>query len=311
MDKKTTRIIFMGTPNISARVLHDLIENGYHVVAVIAQMDKPVGRKNELKAVPTKEVAHRFNIPVYQPLKIRDNYDFVKTLKPDLIITFSYGQIIPQGMLDIPTHGCINLHASLLPKYRGAAPIQRALINGETMTGVTLMEMVAAMDAGKMYAKEFVPIDSSDNYTSLQSKIADAASRLILKTLPDYIDGKLPGEPQDNESVSIAAKILSANEHLSLEMPLKDVLNWIRALSDKPGGYFYLDGIKVKIYRAHHLSDAIKGELGEISFIDNQVVVQAKDGQFVIDELQIEGKNRMQGNAFVNGHRNLVHTKVN
>ncbi|MFA5283244.1 MAG: methionyl-tRNA formyltransferase [Bacilli bacterium] len=311
MNKKATRIIFMGTPNISARVLHDLIESGYNIVALIAQMDKPVGRKNELRAVPTKEVANQFGIQVYQPLKIRENYDFVKALKPDVIVTFSYGQIIPQGMLDIPTHGCINLHASLLPKYRGAAPIQRALINGETMTGVTLMEMVAAMDAGKMYAKELVTIDSDDDYTSLRSKIADAASRLILRTLPDYIDGKLVGESQDDKLVSLASKILPENEHLSIEMPVKNLLNWIRALSDEPGGYFYLNGTKVKIYKAHHLSDTTKGALGEIDFVDDQIVVQAKDGQFVIDELQVEGKNRIRAKSFINGHRNLAHTKVN
>lgn len=311
MNKKTTRIIFMGTPNISARVLHDLIKNGYNIVALIAQMDKPIGRKNELRAVPTKEVANRFGIRVYQPLKIREDYDFVKALKPDVIITFSYGQIIPQGMLDIPTHGCINLHASLLPKYRGAAPIQRAIINGETMTGVTLMEMVAAMDAGKMYAKEFVPIDSHDNYTSLRSKIADAASKLILRTLPDYIDGKMTGESQDDKLVSLASKILPENEHLSIELPVKELLNWIRALSDEPGGYFYLNGAKIKVYRAHYLSDTTKEQLGDIDFIDDQIVVQAKDGQFVIDELQIEGKNRIQAKSFINGHRNLVHSAVN
>ena len=158
MDIKSKRIIFMGTPEISSKVLEGLISNGYNVVAVIAQPDREVGRKKVLEPVPTKVVSKKYNIPVYQPVKIRKEYEFVRELNPDVIVTLAYGQIVPQGLLDIPKQGCINLHGSLLPKYRGAAPIQYALINNEKETGMTLMEMTKEMDAGGIYDVEKVVI---------------------------------------------------------------------------------------------------------------------------------------------------------
>ena len=172
-SKKDYRIIYMGTPEMSAKILERLIQDDFNIVALIAQEDKPVGRKGLLEKVPTKVVAEKYNIPVFQPHRIRKEYEFVKDLKPDLILTMAYGQIIPQGLLDIPTLGCLNVHGSLLPKYRGAAPIQRAIINGETKTGVTLMEMIDKMDAGKMFAFEECEISSEDNYTSLCEKIVE------------------------------------------------------------------------------------------------------------------------------------------
>ena len=182
----------MGTPEISAEVFEAMILDGYNFVGLIAQPDRPVGRKGLLEKVPTKVVAEKYNIPVFQPLKIRKDYAFMEELKPDVIITLAYGQIVPQGLLDIPQYGCLNLHGSLLPKYRGAAPIQYALINNEKVTGMTLMGMVAAMDAGPIYATKEVVIDEEDNSTSLFKKMAVAAKELILEKLPDYIDGKLP-----------------------------------------------------------------------------------------------------------------------
>ncbi len=310
MNKKQTRIIFMGTPDISARVLNDLVTNGFNVVALIAQMDKPFGRKGEMKKVPTKEVAEKYHIPVYQPIKIRLDYEFVKTLNPDVIITFAYGQIIPQGMLDIPSHGCINLHASLLPKYRGAAPIQRVLINGETKTGVTLMEMVAAMDAGKMYAVEDVSIEPDDNFTSLKKKVSDAASKLILDKLPDYIDGKLPGIEQDSSLMTLANKILPEDEHLNLSLKADEIVNWIRALSKEPGAYLNYHEQKLKIFKAHIVSNKIEGLIGEIVSDKKQLVFQAVDGQIAIDELQLAGKAVMDAKSFINGHRNILHERL-
>ena len=181
---RTERIIFMGTPEISAHVLEGLISSGYNVIALIAQPDRPVGRKKILEPVPTKVVAEKHQIPVYQPVKIRKEYEFVKELNPDVIITLAYGQIVPQGLLDIPRLGCINLHGSLLPKYRGAAPIQYALMNNDKITGMTLMKMVKEMDAGEMYATEEVEISPLDNSTSLFNKMGEAALKLILRVLP-------------------------------------------------------------------------------------------------------------------------------
>ena len=151
--KKETRILFMGTPEIASHILEGLINADYNIVGLIAQQDKPVGRKGIIEPVPTKKVAMKYNIPVYQVAKIRLDYEFVKEINPDLIITCAYGQIVPQGLLDIPRLGSINVHGSLLPKYRGASPIQQALINNDEVSGVTIMEMIDKMDAGKMYFK--------------------------------------------------------------------------------------------------------------------------------------------------------------
>ncbi len=311
MDKNSQRIIFMGTPEISATVLEGLISAGYNVVAVIAQPDRPVGRKKVLMPVPTKFVAEAHQIPVYQPLKIRKEYEFVKELKPDVIITLAYGQIVPQGLLDIPTLGCINLHGSLLPKYRGAAPIQYALMNNETETGMTLMKMVKEMDAGEMYAVEKVTIDPSDNATSLFKKMGDAALRLILRELPKYFKGELPGVAQDESLVTFAPSIKPEEEKLDLNKSKEELHGYIRALSDVPGAYLFHGESKLKIYRSEIVSSDVRGEVGEIIQADKKgLYLQTKNGILSLFELQPEGKKRMDYLSFINGHPHLVGTKL-
>jgi len=307
MNKNEIRLLFMGTPEISAKVLMTVINEGYNVIGVIAQPDRPVGRKGILEKVPTKVVAEEYNIPVFQPVKIRKEYDFVKELNPDLILTIAYGQIVPQGLLDIPRLGCLNLHGSLLPKYRGAAPIQYALINNEAVSGMTLMEMIDKMDAGKMYAKQEVIIDENDNSTSLFEKMGDAACQLVIDALPKYINGELPGEEQDENLVSFCPTIKPEQEKINLELGVKEINGWIRGLSDAPGAYLYLDDLKLKIYKAKVLNDLIQGQVGEIVKADkNGLILQCKDGQLSILELQKEGKKRMDYKSFINGNQNLV-----
>ena len=287
------RIIFMGTPEISATVLEGLISAGYNVVAVIAQPDRPVGRKKILEPVPTKVVAEKHNIPVYQPVKIRKEYDFVNEIKPDVIITLAYGQIVPQGLLVIPTYGCINLHGSLLPKYRGAAPIQYALMNNETVTGMTLMKMVKEMDAGEMYMKEEVEISPKDNSTSLFIKMGDAALRLILKALPLYLDGQLPGVPQDESQVTFAPSIKPEEEKLDLNKSKEQLFGFIRALSDVPGAYLYLDELKFKIYQSEIISNEMLGEVGEIVKADKKgLYLQTSNGILSLRRLIYRVKSR-------------------
>ncbi len=312
MEKQNLRVIFMGTPEISAYVFEAMILDGYNFVGLIAQPDRPVGRKGELEKVPTKVIAEKYNIPVFQPVKIRKEYDFVKDLKPDVIITLAYGQIVPQGLLDLPKYGCLNLHGSLLPKYRGAAPIQYALINNDKVTGMTLMEMVAAMDAGKMYAKKEVLIDEDDNSTSLFQKMAVAAKELILEKLPEYIDGKLPGEEQDETLVSICPTIKPEQEKLNLDLDVDNVNGWIRGLSDHPGAYFLFEGLKLKIFKAKVLNHDQNHEIGEIIKADKSgLIIQLKNGQLSILELQKEGKKRMDYKSFLNGNQGLLGKIVN
>lgn len=307
MDKKTARIIFMGTPEISAKVLEGLVLDGYNIVALIAQPDRLVGRKKILTPVPTKVVAEKYNIPVYQPEKIRKDYEFVKEINPDLILTLAYGQIVPQGLLDIPSLGCINLHGSLLPKYRGAAPIQYALKNNDIKTGMTLMRMVKEMDAGEMYATEEVDISIDDNSTSLFEKMGDAALRLSLRVLPLYLNGQLPGVPQDESQVTFAPSIKPEEEKINLENTKEEIFGQIRALSEVPGAYLYLNELKLKIYKARIVSNEVIGEVGQIVKADKLgLYLQVKDGILALLDLQKEGKNRMDYKSFINGNQNIL-----
>ncbi len=307
MNKSDIKLVFMGTPEISAYVFEKMIEDGYHFVGLVAQPDHPVGRKGIIEKVPTKVIAEKYNIPVFQPVKIRDDYAFMDEIKPDLVITLAYGQIVPQGFLDKVPMGCLNLHGSLLPKYRGASPVQTALINNETFTGVTLMEMVKAMDAGKMYAKIVVRISEDDNATSLFNKIKEAAAELILRALPQYINGELKGEEQNENEVTFCSIIKPEQEKLDLNLSAKQIVGWIRGLSDEPGGYFYLNNLKLKIYKAKVVNDLVTGQVGEIVLANkNGLYIQAKDGQIALLEVQKEGKKRMDYRSFINGNQNLL-----
>ena len=311
MEKSNLRLVFMGTPEISAYVFEKMIEAGYRFVGLVAQPDHPVGRKGIIEKVPTKVIAEKYNIPVFQPAKIRLDYSFINELKPDLVITLAYGQIVPEEFLNVPRLGCLNLHGSLLPKYRGASPVQTALINNEKVTGVTLMEMVKAMDAGRMYAKKEIAIAEDDNATSLFNKVKIAASELVLEALPLYIDGKLPGEKQNEDEVTFCSTIKPEQEKLDLSLSAKEIVGWIRGLSDEPGAYLYLNDHKLKIYKAKVINDLVNHEIGEIVQADkNGLAFQAKDGQIAILELQKEGKKRMDYRSFINGNQNLLGQKL-
>ena len=302
------RIVYMGTPKISAQILEKMIEDGFNIVAVIAQEDKPVGRKGVLEPVPTKQVALAHNIPVYQPHRIRKEYEFVKDLKPDLILTMAYGQIVPHELLVIPKLGCLNLHGSLLPKLRGAAPIQRAILNGDTVTGVTLMEMVDEMDAGKMFAKEACAITDEDTTTSLQQKIVECAVKLVEEKLPLYLDGKLPGEEQDPKEVTFADKIQPEDEKVSFKLATHKFIRYVHALSEEPGAYVYLDDLKLKLFRVHYVNKETNNPVGTLLIVKG-TYIQLKDGVIQVDEIQLEGKKKMDGKSFANGSQKL-HQKI-
>ena len=298
----------MGTPEIASSVLEKLILCGYHIVGVVSQPDRPVGRKKLLLPTPTKEVAIKYNIPCYQVENIKKDYDFIKDIHPDLILTLAYGQIIPQGLIDIPQYGCLNLHGSLLPKYRGAAPIQYALINNDEITGMSLMEMNDKMDEGKVYASNIIDIAEDDNATSLFVKMGEAAFELVSDCLDDYLNGKLPGEEQDSSKASYCPTIKKEEEKLNLYDSVERIYGYIRALSDEPGAYLNLENEVLKIYKAKIVSKEVKGEVGELLQIDkNGVLLQCKDGVLSLLELQRGGKKRMGYKDFANGNAALLH----
>lgn len=294
----------MGTPEISAYVLEKLIEDGYKIKALITNPDKPVGRKGILTPPPTKVVAERHGIPVYQPVRLRKDHDWFASLGVDLLLTFAYGQIVPEDMLSIPPKGCLNLHGSLLPAYRGAAPMQRAIENGETVSGVTLMEMVKAMDAGRMYAKKEVPIEESDDYTSYSRKIAEAAYEVFAENIEAYLDGRLPGEAQDESKVTFADKISKEEEHLPLSLTRKRFVDKVRSLSQEPGGYLFLGKDKVKVLKAAPGEES-DDELGTIKVAKHGIKVKVGDGYVRLLTLLPEGKKAMDGASYAAGHRLL------
>ncbi len=308
--KEDIRIVYMGTPEISAQVLSSLLQEGFQVIAVISNEDKEVGRKRIKTPTPVKQVALEHGIPVYQPHRIKEEHAFLEGLDFDVLLTMAYGQIVPDEVLRAPKIGAINLHGSLLPEYRGAAPIQRAIMDGKKKTGVTLMEMVQQMDAGKMYGKEEVEILPQDNYTSLQKKIAEAAYVLASRTLLGYANGELPGVEQDPALVTFAKKILPEDEHLPLSLPISSLLCYIRGLSLTPGGYFLLEGKKLKVFEAELYSSESKGELGEILPDPKRLLIQGNGGILSVKFLQLEGKKEMDARSFLNGAKGLAGKRV-
>ena len=307
--KEYPRILFMGTPEIAKEILLSLIENDYNVVGVLTQKDKEVGRKRIMTPPPAKVVALEHNIPVYQVEKLRLEYQQILDLDFDLIVTCAYGQIVPTCILDKPKLGSINVHGSLLPKYRGASPIQTSLINGDKVTGVTIMEMIDKMDAGKMFAKKEVIIDEDDNYTSLTKKITDAGKSCLIEMLPSYIEGKIKGEEQDETLVSFCHKIKKEDEKLSLNYTCDEFVNYVRGLSETPGGYLLYNEQILKIFKAKKINNKTSNEVGKIVNADKTgLTLQLKDGQVNLLELQKQGKSKMDYKSFVNGDKNILNS---
>ncbi len=302
IKKKNLKILYFGTPDISATVLELLIKNNYNIIGVVAQMDKEKDRKGRILEVPTKVIAKKYNIPVYQKEKIRLDFEFIKELRPDIILTMAYGQLIPHDLLMIPKYGCYNLHGSLLPQYRGAAPIQFALLNGDKITGVTLMEMVDKMDAGKMYYKKEIQISDDDNYTSLKKKIAISCFEVFDERIEDVVNKINVGEEQDESKVTFTSKIDSTLEKLNFYDDSNKINNIIRALSYEPGTYFSYKNIKFKVFKALAFNNLKIAEPGTIIKYDKQgFCIATQNGYIEILELQKPGKNIMSFKDFYNG----------
>ena len=295
------KVIFMGTPDFAVPVLEGLIEN-YEVILVVSQPDKRVGRKQELKNTPIKEVALKHNIPVFQPIKIREDYEEIIKLNPDIIVTCAYGQIIPKVILDCPRLGCINVHASLLPKLRGGAPIHKALIDGYKTTGITIMYMDVKMDDGDIISQREIEITDSDNLESLHDKLSVMGKELLLDTLPSIIDGSNDRIKQNEEEVTFAYNIKREEEHIDFNKSSREVFNLIRGLSPVPGANAILFDDEMKIYDSIINDKEYKGSCGEIVDITKQgIVVKTNDGSITITKIKPFGKKLMDAVSYVNG----------
>ena len=295
------RIVFMGTPDFAVNVLQGLIDN-YDVVGVVSQPDKRVGRHQELRNTPIKELALKYNIPVLQPIKIREDYNGVLELNPDIIITCAYGQIIPKEILDYPRLGCINVHASLLPKYRGGAPIHWSIINGDKETGITIMYMDVGMDTGDIISQESIDILDSDNLESVHDKLSILGRDLLLKTLPSIIDGTNNRIKQDESLVEFAYNIKREEEHIDFNKTSREVFNLIRGLSPVPSSNTILDDLEMKVLESKIGSGNYSGACGEIVDITKEgIVVKTGDGSIILTKIKPFGKSLMDATSYVNG----------
>lgn len=296
------RIVFMGTTPFSCVVLQQLLDDKYDVVGVVTQPDRPFGRKQILKPSPIKELALLNNLVVLQPESIRKEYQDVLDLEPDLIVTCAYGQIVPKVILDYPNKGCLNVHASLLPKFRGGAPIHWSIIRGETETGVTLMHMDVGMDSGDMIAKQSVSIEDKDTMGDVEAKLMKASQVLIHEDLKKYLAGELTSIKQDEAQVTLAYTIKKEDEFISFNRPVKDVYNHIRGLVPWPVGYGILDEKRVKLHAAEYQHKKVNEPAGTILKVTTEgIEVACIDGIVILKRLQTEGKQAMDVKDIANG----------
>lgn len=295
------RIVFMGTPNFAANVLRGLLSNNYNIVGVVTQVDKKVGRKQILTPSPVKEVALKHNLRVFTPICIKDDYQNIIDLDPELIITCAYGQFIPNELIEYPKYKSINTHGSLLPKYRGGAPIQRSIINGDKKTGISIIYMTKKMDAGDiLYAKE-IDIDINDTNATLFEKLSNVARDSLLEFLPSFFKGEFSRIPQNELEATFAYNLTKQDEYINFNDDVLKAYNHIRGLLDNPGAYSIMNDKKYKFMKVgFDYSDntspcTFKGLENDYLRIDCQ------NGFIKVFEIRPEGKNTMDGKSFYNG----------
>ena len=301
------RIIFLGTAELSCASLEKLSANQpFSVITVVTQPDKPKGRDLKLTPSPVKVLAEKLQLPISQPLKARDEVfvSELRALNPDLIVVVAYGQILPQSILDLPRFGCLNVHTSLLPKYRGAAPIQRAIAEGETETGVTIMQMDAGLDTGPILSRRRTPILPADNSQTLHDRLAQLGAELLVETIPAWVAGTISPQPQPAAGVTYAAKIKKEDAHINWQAPAEHIWNRLRAFTPWPGAFTFLPASPkpqlLKIWQAEVVEKT--GAPGTVLAADKTgLVIGCGDKALRILELQREGGKRLAAEAFLAG----------
>lgn len=307
------KVLFMGTPDFAAVTLEKLIASEHELLGVVTQPDKQKGRGHEVSFSPVKELALKAGIPVYQPLKVKEP-EFLAQLEnmsPEVIVVAAFGQILPKALLNIPRYGCINVHGSLLPKYRGAAPIQYSIIDGESETGITIMHMDTGIDTGDMILQERLPIAADETGGSLFEKMAKLGADLLLVALRQLEDGTAARIVQDNDQATYVKVLNKEMGKLDFREPAVKLERLIRGLNPWPSAYTYLDGKTLKLWQAavepqQHTKEAAPGEVTELR--KDALVVATGEGTLLIRELQLEGKKRMTADAFLRGYPVAVGT---
>ncbi len=297
---KDHRVVFMGTPVFAVPILEALI-NSYNVVGVITQPDNIINGVSKFS--PIKELALKNNIKVIQPLKIRKEFYEVIELKPDIVVTCAYGQIIPSEILDYPEFGCVNVHASLLPKLRGGAPIHRALLNGYSETGITIMYMNPAMDAGDIISQSVTKISDDDNLLLLHDRLSIMGRDLLMSTLPSIFNKTAKRVKQDENEITFATNIKREDEKIDFYKTSWEIFNKVRGLYPIPAAYCIYEGKICKIYKCRigdgHYGDKYNGEI--VKLYNDGFGIKTSNGEIIINELQLEGKKRMLASEFING----------
>jgi methionyl-tRNA formyltransferase len=293
------KIVFLGTPNFSVPILEMLIKH-HEVLLVVTQPDKMVGRKKILTPSPVKVCALTHHIDVFQPVKLRKDYQKILDLNPDLLITAAYGQMLPKGLIEPITS--INVHGSLLPKYRGGAPIQYAIFNGDQKTGISIMYMAYKMDSGDVIEQEEIVIEDSDNYASLTKKMSLVGASLLQKVLNDLSHNIVKRFPQDESKVTFAYNISYEDEAIHFHMTTKDLMNKVRGLDPEPGAHFNHLDTKIKVYKVQKSDIIIENKVpGEILQTKKHLIIKTLDGAVELLDIQVAGKKRMDVKSFLNG----------
>lgn len=301
---KDLNVIFMGTPEFSVNILNSLLSNT-NVIAVVTKPDKLVGRKQELTESAVKQVALENKIKVIQPTKIREEYQSIIDLNPDIIITCAYGQFLPKEILDYPKYGCINVHSSLLPKLRGGAPIHKAIIDGYTTTGITIMYMGAKMDNGDIISQKSIEIDKTDNVATLHDKLSLLGAELLMETLPNIISGQVNRIVQNEEEVTFAYNITREDEHIDFNKTKIEVFNQIRGLNPWPVAYTTLDDEEIKIFEViigeNLYNEKSNGEI--VKLYKDGLGIKVSDGEIILKTIKPSGKKKMSVKDYINGFK--------
>ena len=297
------KIVFMGTPDFSVPILQKLIQSEYEIILVVTQPDRPKGRKKVITPPPVKVEAEKNNIAVFQPEKIKNDYQRILDEEPDLIVTAAYGQILPKELLETPKYGCINVHASLLPELRGGAPIHYAILEGKKETGITIMYMVEKLDAGDILTQAAVPIEEDDNVGLLHDKLSEVGANLLLETIPPLFDGKLKPIRQDEEKATFAPNIKREQEKIDWSKSDLDIYNQIRGLNPWPVAFTTYQNKNMKIWKAERCDKEYEGSPGQIVEKNNEgFIVQCGNKKSIkITEIQPAGKKRMSVREYLLG----------
>ncbi|NLW73228.1 MAG: methionyl-tRNA formyltransferase [Chloroflexi bacterium] len=300
-DISATRIVFMGSPDFALPTL-EALSDAYDVVGVVTQPDRPAGRGRQPQACAVKQMADLLSLPSYQPESLRSAEAAARlsAWKPDLIVVAAFGQILPKAVLSLPTKGVVNVHASLLPRWRGAAPIQAAIAAGDDRTGITIMQVDAGLDTGPILAQREVSIRSETQAGELSDQLAYLGAKTLLEVLPSYLSGMLAALPQKNEHATYAPKLNKADGKLDFEKSALELKRLVNAFNPWPGGWFEFEGRRVKVLEAH-VHDTFRSEPEERFVVNGMPAVGTKEGLLVLDMLQPEGKKPMEGEAFLNG----------